>query len=281
MSETRRFRVVHRTSMAYSSPVSASRNELRMTPRTEPGQTALENRIRVLPTTWSHVYQDYWGTHVMAIALEPEHARLDIESVSTVERTEPDRVAGGAGWDDLASQETIDEHHEWLGLDERTRPATEQAQAAHDLAAGAGVAEAAERVFAMVSGHLEYRPGATAVHSSAAEAWRERGGVCQDYAHVAVGLLRTLRIPARYVSGYLAPRQDSAIEPSTGESHAWVEWWDGAWLAWDPTNARPVGLDHIVVGRGRDYRDVAPLVGIYSGAVQSTLAVSVTFTRLR
>ena len=86
-------------------------------------------------------------------------------------------------------------------------------------------------------------------------------------AHVAVGVLRALGIPARYVSGYLLPRADLPVgESLDGESHAWVEWWAGDWHAWDPTNGRPAGPDHVLVGRGRDYDDVTPLHGVYSGA---------------
>lgn len=278
----RRFRIQHHTSLAYSTPVSASHNELRMTPTTETGQTALENRIKVRPMTWNHVYQDYWGTHVTAMAVAGEHQRLEIDAVSTVERTTVAGGPGGASWDDLRTDSVNDAYYEWLALDAHTRlpsALTDQVGADTD---GRSVPQAAEHVFGLVSGHLEYQPGVTAVHSSSEEAWRERGGVCQDYAHVTVGLLRALHIPARYVSGYLAPWEDSDIgETATGESHAWVEWWDGAWQAWDPTNARPVGLDHIVVGRGRDYRDVPPLVGVFSGEGDSSLTVAVTFTRLR
>ena len=108
------------------------------------------------------------------------------------------------------------------------------------------------------------------------------GAACaRDFAHIAVGALRSLGIPARYVSGYLAPKRDSEVgETSVGESHAWVEFWDGAWLPADPTNVRPVGLEHVVVARGRDYEDVPPLKGVYSGKGVATLDVAVRFTRL-
>jgi transglutaminase-like putative cysteine protease len=124
-------------------------------------------------------------------------------------------------------------------------------------------------------------PGATGVHTSAAQAWDVRKGVCQDFAHVAVGILRNLGVPARYVSGYLQPRSDAEVgEKLRGESHAWVEWWSGSWQAWDPTNGRPAGPDHVLVARGRDYDDVPPLKGIYSGAGSGELFVTVELTRL-
>lgn len=127
---------------------------------------------------------------------------------------------------------------------------------------------------------MDYVPGSTGVHTSAEAAWEVRQGVCQDMAHLSVGLLRRLGVPARYVSGYLQPRADLPVgESVTGESHAWVEWWAGDWRAWDPTNGRPVGADHVVVGRGRDYDDVPPR-GVHSGPGGGELVVSVEFTRL-
>jgi transglutaminase-like putative cysteine protease len=106
-------------------------------------------------------------------------------------------------------------------------------------------------------------------------------GVCQDISHVTVGLLRALGLPARYVSGYLHPRRDAAVgEPVTGESHAWVEWWDGAWNGFDPTNSVDVGPRHVTIGRGRDYGDVPPFKGLFSGPKSEGHAVTVEVTRL-
>ena len=93
----RRWRIVHTTSLAYDGRVRAAHNELRMTPLNEPGQTTLENRIRIRPMTWSHVYRDHWGTHVMAMESLAEHERLDIEAISTVERTDGRAARAVAG----------------------------------------------------------------------------------------------------------------------------------------------------------------------------------------
>ncbi|HWJ85745.1 MAG TPA: transglutaminase family protein, partial [Cellulomonas sp.] len=128
--------------------------------------------------------------------------------------------------------------------------------------------------------HLDYIPGATSVHTPAAEAWAARAGVCQDVAHLAVGALRALGIPARYVSGYLHPDQDSEVgQTVSGESHAWVEWWAGDWVPFDPTNRIPAGSHHVVLARGRSYDDVPPLRGIYAGRGTQELAVAVEITR--
>jgi len=132
-----------------------------------------------------------------------------------------------------------------------------------------------------INDQLSYVEGATEVRSSGADAWSARSGVCQDFAHVTLGVLREAGIPARYVSGYLHPQEDPVIgEEVVGESHAWIEWWDGSWIGFDPTNDRPAGKQHVVVARGRDYDDVPPLRGIYSTRGESDLFVSVEVTRL-
>ena len=127
---------------------------------------------------------------------------------------------------------------------------------------------------------VEYMHGITGVHSTAHEAWEARKGVCQDIAHITLGALREVGIPARYVSGYLHPRPSAAVgEPVTGESHAWVEWFAGEWQGFDPTNNIEIGDRHVLVGRGRDYGDVPPLRGVYAGPFKSHLHVKVTITR--
>ncbi|TQM65198.1 transglutaminase family protein [Humibacillus xanthopallidus] len=277
----RRFRIVHSTSMAYDQPVRASHNELRMSPVNEPGQTTLDNRVRVKPLTWSLLYRDHWGTQVMALESLSQHSHLDIEATSTVERTPVDPPADSAGWSTVQDPAVRDRTFEWLMLSRRTRPGEGVDSLADSVRGLATPREAAYRLCELLHDEMTYEPGSTAVHSSGEQAWAERRGVCQDFAHIAVGALRSLGIPARYVSGYLAPKRDSEIgETSVGESHAWVEFWDGTWLAADPTNARPVGLEHVVVARGRDYEDVPPLKGVYSGQGVATLDVEVRFTRL-
>ena len=107
-------------------------------------------------------------------------------------------------------------------------------------------------------------------------------GVCQDFAHAAIAVLRCSGVPARYVSGYLHPKAEAAIgETVSGESHAWIEAWDGdTWVAHDPTNGRPAGRDHVLVATGRDYSDVAPVKGVIAGGGTSQMDAAVEITRL-
>jgi transglutaminase-like putative cysteine protease len=118
------------------------------------------------------------------------------------------------------------------------------------------------------------------VHTSAGQAWADGVGVCQDFSHNTLSLLRAAGIPARYVSGYIHTEEAEIGVPGVGESHAWVEVWNGAWEAHDPTNGRPVGAAHVLVARGRDYRDVSPLTGIYAGPMSRDPEVVVEVTRL-
>jgi transglutaminase-like putative cysteine protease len=277
----RRYRIVHTTSMTYDQPVRASHNELRMSPLNEPGQTTLDNRIRIKPFTWSHLYRDYWGTHVTALECLSAHDHLDIESTSTVERSPVVPPGDCLGWSALADDAVRDRSYEWLMLSRRTRPGDGIVALAESVRGMDTPRDAALRVCELVGEHLTYEQGVTGVHSSGEDAWDEGRGVCQDYAHIAIGALRRLGIPARYVSGYLSPQRDSEVgESSAGESHAWLEFWDGDWVPADPTNGVPVGQEHVVVARGRDYEDVPPLKGVYSGHGVATLSVEVRFTRL-
>ena len=119
------------------------------------------------------------------------------------------------------------------------------------------------------------------MHSSGLDALREGKGVCQDFAHLTLVLLRGMGIPARYVSGYLHPNRKAVIGDTVdGQSHAWIQAWTGGWWNYDPTNDSEINEQYISVGVGRNYADVSPLKGIYSGEGSTDLDVVVEITRL-
>ncbi|MGQ0465778.1 MAG: transglutaminase family protein [Sporichthyaceae bacterium] len=278
--ETWRLKVRHVTGFRYDSAVSASYNEARMTPLSDGGQTTLESRVSINPRAAVSRYVDYWGSHVVAFDLQSPHTELTVEAVSVVE-THPS-LAGGdtVDWETLRDPRTQDTHVEFLLPTPHTHVADDLAAAARGIAADLEPGQAAYAVSDWMRSQVAYVPGATGVHTVAMEAWAERKGVCQDLAHLTVGALRSLGIPARYVSGYLHNREAALGETVTGESHAWVQWWDGEWTSFDPTNGKPVGPEHVVVARGRDYWDVPPHKGVYSGAAATALGVEVQVTRL-
>ena len=276
-----RLLIMHRTHVSYHDSARASYNEARMTPVQLAGQTVLETRLWTdsqVPV-WS--YRDYWGTHVSAFDIQAPHDDLLITSRATVETSQPSPLALPLNWGDLTSRATGGRLFEFCADTPRTSVSAALAEAARSRTAGMDPLDAAGAIAEWVHGHVTYMPGSTGVQTSAQEAFDQGQGVCQDIAHLTVALLREIGLPARYVSGYLYPTPEA--EPGdevTGQSHAWVEYWTGEWVACDPTNGALVGNQHVVVASGRDYADVPPLKGIYHGAPSSTMEVAVTLTRL-
>lgn len=277
-----RLRIKHTTAFTYRGPVTASYNQARMIPLTEPGQQVLQSSLDVSPLSWRHDFTDYWGTSVAAFEVTHPHRRLVVTARSTVELDSAPSASEGerVGWDELRGRTTRDRFGEFLAV----TPTTSVPPAVVDLAratlAGRDPHDAAEAICRAVREELEYVPGVTAVHTPATEAWEARKGVCQDMAHLTLGALRAVGIPARYISGYLYPRSGGELgQTVVGESHAWVEWWVGSWTAFDPTNRTYVGDRHVVLARGREYNDVPPLRGIYAGTAAENLEVKVQITR--
>ena len=274
-----RLHVVHTTTFSYDSPVTASYNEARMLPLSDEGQTVLSATLGIEPMTWRHDYVDYWGTNATAFESSEPHRRLVLTGTSRVEVHPPERSAP-QGWDVLRRPAALDAMAEYLVNSRTTDVPDGLAEIATEAAMLPEPDAAARRICAAVHEAVEYVPGVTAVHSVGSEAWSANKGVCQDMAHLSVGALRSIGIPARYVSGYLHPAADGEIGRTvSGESHAWVEWWVGDWVAHDPTNDIDVGEHHVVLGRGREYQDVAPVRGIFAGGAAQTLDVTVRVTR--
>lgn len=274
--------VRHRTGYEYESKVRRSYNLARMSPCATGSQMLLEHRIHVTPVVSTFRYVDYWGTLVHAFDVHEPHETLEVVATSVVETTEVD-VAGNDDieWSVLASDEVRDRHSEMLSESVMVPVGPATRAIAADLFTDRGPAAVVQSAVEWVQDNLTYERGVTNVSTEAEEVLASRHGVCQDFAHVTIGLLRALGIPARYVSGYLHPDDDGEVGATvSGESHAWVEAWLGGWRPADPTNAKRVGQRHIRVAHGRDYTDVPPLSGIYHGAPSKSLGVQVELTRL-
>lgn len=277
-----RIRIVHRTGFSYAEPATASYNEARMLPYSGGEQFVMQAGLDIRPAATQHSYLDYWGTRVSTFEVLTPHRELSVTATSVVEVRPLPRSQHELEWPELAaaSRSTV-ALVEASTLSDATEPASDVTALASEITAeGAPIGETALEICRAVGSSMEYMRGVTGVHSTAREAWNERKGVCQDIAHVALGALRSVGIPARYVSGYLHPDPDAAVgETVIGESHAWVEWFAGEWRGYDPTNLAEVGESHVLVGRGRDYSDVPPLRGVYAGPGASELFVSVEITR--
>ncbi|WP_101947444.1 transglutaminase family protein [Mycobacterium sp. 3519A] len=276
-----RLRVVHSTGYAYKSPVTASFNEARLTPRSDTRQNVILNRVETVPATRSYRYVDYWGTAVTAFDLHAPHTELEVTSSSVVETDRGDMPADKVNWDDLHTEAVIDRFDEVLSPTHYTPDSKRIRRVGERIAKYHDPQEAVIAAANWVHSELRYVKGTTGVHSSGLDALREGKGVCQDFAHLTLILLRGMGIPARYVSGYLHPKRKAVIgDTIDGQSHAWVQAWTGGWWNYDPTNDSEINEQYVSVGVGRDYSDVTPLKGIYSGEGSTDLDVVVEITRL-
>jgi len=275
-------KIVHTTGFTYEGGAAASYNEARLTPQTGPGQIVVHSRLDVHPAPWTWSYRDYWGSHVTAFEVLDPHEALTVTATATVHTDTRQQDATRLSWAELRSDRVADRFTEVLQIRDRVR-APEDLAARFDEIGGASPdpATAARAICSLIHDEVDYVVGSTDVHARAADSWEARAGVCQDMAHLVIGGMRRLGIPARYVSGYLHPTKDPEIGATVGgESHAWVEWWDGGWQGYDPTNDTAPADRHVVVATGRNYADVRPLSGIFTGAGTSSMFVDVKVTRI-
>lgn len=242
------FRIVHTTTFTYDGPAVASYNQARLTPLTTPDQIVVHHRIDVSPKPWTYEYKDYFGNEVTAIEVLEPHRALKVSATSTVRVDRKPGAAPVLTWEEAAQPGVADRFVEFLGLPPLVAPAEELAAGAKAIAASAGL------------------PGEAAVEIARAVA----EAAPSDAAHQLLGALRTVGIPARYVSGYVYP----------GGAHSWVEWWDNGWHGVDPMTGTEPGDAYVGVATGRDHTDVKPLGGIYSGPAEPDVEVSVEMTRL-
>lgn len=276
------YRIVHTTGYHYRGGATASFNEARMTPLTSRRQLVLSSRLDITPVAWTHTYRDHWGTSAVAFELHERHDEMRVVATSTVDIHELTREHEPLAWSALEDPLLRDDFVEFLTPTTYVTPHRDVARLAQTVRQSAATpAEAVVEIVRRLRERVNYVPGVTQVHTLASEVWEQGAGVCQDIAHLTLGALRSVGIPARYVSGYVVQRQDPAVgETMVGESHAWIQYWDGEWVGFDPTNQGEPRGSHVEVAVGRDYSDVAPLKGIYTGSGGSDMFVSVELTRL-
>jgi len=279
---TWRIGIRHVTGYEYERSVTSSYNEARITPISNDRQLVMESEVEVSPRASVYRYWDWWGTLVHSFDLHEPHDELVITGTSVVETSgPPEPPESPVTWQEIHSHEVRDRFSELLRPSRYVPLDDGVLEAAEALDQTLDPIDTCHAVVAFVRDRMRYERGTTTVSTTAADALMIGSGVCQDFTHVALGLLRARGIPARYVSGYLHP--SSRAEPGevlAGQSHAWVEAWVGEWLPFDTTNGSPVGERHVVVGRARDYSDLAPLNGIFHGGPAKALGVTVELTRL-
>ena len=277
-----RMRIRHSTTFVYADVVHASFNEARISPLDTPSQFTIEHRVEVHPAANLFRYRDYWGSRVHAFDLHGPHRELTVVGTSVVETSDHSSTVGTTvNWDALSAAGLTDRLFEYLAETPMTAANDAVRDVAENLRRASTPGDALAELGPWVREHVVYEPGATNVSTTAVEVLAARRGVCQDFAHLALAVLRAAGIPARYASGYLYPETDEVgAETYGGQSHAWIEAWVGDWHPLDPTSGSAVGERHVVVARGRDYTDVAPLKGVYNGGPSVSLDVSVELTRV-
>jgi transglutaminase-like putative cysteine protease len=276
-----RLRIEHHTVYRYSNSVYSSFNEARITPMTTPDQLVLESRVEVQPAAALQAYVDYWGSVVHAFDIQQPHDTLSIKARSVVEASAGAPERGTRTWAELHDDRVRDMWSELLAPTTQVPTDDRLRDLAGDLRRELSPRDAVEAAVGWVGDRLAYVSGTTGVHTSAIEAWEGGRGVCQDFAHLTLALLRAMGVPSRYCSGYQLPSAEADVGSTVdGDSHAWVEAWTGEWFGMDPTAGEPTGDRHVLVARGRDYSDVTPVKGIFQGGPTDRLDVSVRLTRL-
>lgn len=271
-----RLSIEHRTHYAYSEPVSEAYNELRLQPVSDARQECLRFEARVTPAVTLQRYHDFHLNLVDHFFLPAPHRELVIETrseVRTLGRGTP--PAGAFPRSRLGECLRMERCYEFLQRSEYVSLGIEVWRLAQDAAgSGQDAWEMALAIMRAVHGGFRYDTQATTVSTRLEDVLRIRAGVCQDFAHVMIGVCRSVQIPARYVSGYLYVRQGETLRGDLA-SHAWVEvFLPGAgWIGMDPTNNCLSDEHHVKVAVGRDYADAAPIRGNFKGGATQEMTV--------
>jgi len=272
-----KYDIFHRTRYVYSLPVRDSFNDVHLEPLGNAGQTVESFLLRVLPAARMNRYTDFYSNWIHHFEIPEPHLYLLIESQSRVTTHPPAPLAEDARpcpLEKLGEARGIERCHDFLQSSRYVEIEVESWRLAVDATVGqTDVWPSALALMRFIHGFLKYEPHSTHVHTHMNDVISQRRGVCQDYAHLMIGLCRSVKIPARYVSGYLATETASA-------SHAWVEVYipGPGWRGLDPTHNCQVGESYVKIGIGRDYADVPPVAGNYRGTLQRRMEVEVKIT---
>ena len=282
------FNIVHTTAYEYSAPAIESFTELRVHPRQSNLQNVLFHVTEITPRAALEVFTDYYGNTVECLSVPFRHKTLTVTSRSTVETMPRGDALSGL---DLTVSEAVRlnwplrrQLFDYL-MPSLHAPITPELEALSKerLPSSASFADSILGLCSYIYNEFSYKPGTTDIRTPLTEVLRTRQGVCQDFAHLMIALIRCAGLPARYVSGYIETEPVRGADGLVGAtaSHAWVEVFlpSGLWLGIDPTNDIMEGERHVQIGVGRDYHDVSPLRGVFKGAKRQQLSVEVTVSR--
>lgn len=284
----------HETVYKYTGAVSHSVNQICVIPRNTLLQQRLNNTLHVHPAPERiYTWQDSFGNTLAHFSIEESHSRCVIESLSLVETSTftPPAVevtyklsqlnhilVNDLGFDGLLAKKCLLPSYHVQPL-QGANALVEQLVKESD-----SVADVAERLMSWIFNEFDYDPGFSSVVTSVQKAWDAKRGVCQDFAHVALSILRAAGIPARYVSGYLETLPPPGKKKLQGSdaSHAWFSVYspNDGWLDYDPTNNKRPDQQYVTTSWGRDYADVAPIKGVVYGGGSQIVEVSVDVNRM-
>jgi transglutaminase-like putative cysteine protease len=282
-------RICHTTRFCYDAPAYQSHNEVRMRPIDSAAQKCLEFALETEPAASRFDFDDYYGNHVHSFSIHPQHEVLTIVARSLVECTvEQNPAPPPMSFEEFLHDDRarIQTEYDFLNPTPYV-PFSDRMRKFFWIARPLrtdDVAAYVHQVVAFVRDQFSYEPGATGVYSTADEILTVGGGVCQDFAHLTIAILRLAGVPARYVSGYLAPPPGSSqqVPVESQASHAWIEAQvpGQGWAGFDPTHGCRTDTRHIKVAIGRDYSDVTPLRGVYrSFGSKQTMTVDLKLER--
>ncbi len=281
--------VSHRTTYRYSQPVSISHHVLHLSSRICPNQVCHRTALSLEPTpAICDQDQDFFGNPVAFVAFQDQHSELVIAARSVIEVQQAEVPEPGAtvAWDTIPggmardrSSEALDAYQFAFDSPFTRFTADLEGYARRSFTPGRPVLEAALDLTTRIHSDFAYEGSATTISTPVDEVFRIRRGVCQDFAHLQIACLRSLGLPARYVSGYLLTRPHEGQERLIGAdaSHAWLSLWcpGVGWIDFDPTNDTIPRTEHITLAWGRDYGDVSPINGLMYGGGAHDVDVAV------
>jgi transglutaminase-like putative cysteine protease len=290
-----RLRVLHQTDYVYKELVTSSYHEVHLAPRNAPGQICLSHGLEITPTpNGVRDRVDYFRNQVCHFSLHQPHRKLQIVARSEVRVDEPRQSLlplYGPAWEQVRDAVSRDRRKDFLEACEFTfdsryvpiDPALRE-YALPSFAPRRSWLDAARDLTSRIHTEFIYDPNATEVSTPLADVLRHRRGVCQDFAHLAIGCMRSLGLPARYVSGYLLTKPPPGEPRRVGAdaSHAWVSVFcpDRGWVDFDPANGVMPSGQYITLAHGRDFGDVTPVSGVVIGGGHHLLRVSVDVARV-
>lgn len=279
-----KLQVIHRTDYTYGGPVVESFNEVRLQPVSQDGQMCQSFVLKIFPPTHLSHYYDFYRNYVHFFEVTEPHRTLSIESTSVVTTSSPtlNKDLANIPMARLPECVQMEKCYDYLQGSEFVPLGPEVWRLAVDVCDGIDdIWFAAQTVMRFIYDNFDYKPESTTVSTVMTEVLAHRNGVCQDFAHVMLGMCRSLKIPARYVSGYLYNGPGGHLLGAQA-SHAWCEvFLPGiGWRALDPTNNQFADERYVKVAVGRDYGDIVPVKGTYKGTRQKAMKVAVHVNHL-